>query len=901
MGSKMCMSNVGFPTTSGKGATHSIVNRASLEASRRTRISIRRALRAWARPLMALVALGAATLCFPADEIHWTVTGATSVTFDWRGPEDTIQYGLTSGYGQTVIAQTPNPLPFSSAGPFWEARLTGLQEDTVYHYSIGTGPDHTFRTPRPQGESCFKTYVEGDIGDVAEYPNVGPVQGLIAADPPAFVLAVGDLTYGDVNGAVHVDNHFNDVMVWSQDGAYMPAWGNHEDATGVDDFRNYKGRFDFPNPKTSPGAPIEGCCGEDWYWFDYGNVRFIAYPEPYPGAWSNWRGQAEALMDEAQDDPSITFIVTFGHRPAYSSGANQGNSALKGYLDALACDHSKYVLNLAAHSHHYERSTPQAGSGCEGDAPGVVHMVTGTGGNGLQTASSTPPSWSAFRAVHTGALRLRFFSNGIEGAFICGPSSNKDNITCTQGSVVDSFTIGSIPTSDATCDGVDDDCDGVMDDDYLPVGTSCGVGACSAIGTISCVGGTVTDNCTPGTPAASDPTCNGVDDDCDGLTDEGYAPVGTSCGVGACSAIGTTSCVSGTVMDSCTPGTPAASDPTCDGVDDDCDGVTDEDNIPVGTSCGVGACAATGTTSCVGGVVIGSCTPGTPAASDPTCDGVDDDCDGVTDEDNIPVETSCGVGACAATGTTSCMGGVVIHICTPGVPAASDATCDGVDDDCDGGFDEDTGPRVTFYRDADGDGYAGATSGTVESCAAPVGYSASADDCDDQAAATHVGAAELCDAADNDCDGSTDEGFNLGSSCSVLQEFCQAEGRTACRLDATGTVCDTNAIDLFVNHVEGAAQLSWNAPAPSSGYDVVRGSLGALLGSAGDFTLATERCLGAGLAVTFLLDPDVPVEGDGFWYFVRGSQCGAGSYDRVDRNQVGLNNDEIDASSSACP
>ena len=82
----------------------------------------------------------------PATQVHFTFTGATSVVFDWVGGDSVLRYGLTTDYGQTQTAVEPTPLPTASAGPFREAELTGLEPDTEYHYAIGTGPDHTFRT-----------------------------------------------------------------------------------------------------------------------------------------------------------------------------------------------------------------------------------------------------------------------------------------------------------------------------------------------------------------------------------------------------------------------------------------------------------------------------------------------------------------------------------------------------------------------------------------------------------------------------------------------------------------------------------------------------------------------------------------------------------------------------------
>src|SRR5688500_2290408 len=114
--------------------------------------------------LVMLMALGTGPL-LAADEIHWTIMGQTAVTFDWRGPEDTIRFGISPGvYSSTVTAVTPSPVPDSSVGPFWEARLTGLLPDTLYYYVIGSAAESTFRTPPPRGTSDFWIAMQADVG-----------------------------------------------------------------------------------------------------------------------------------------------------------------------------------------------------------------------------------------------------------------------------------------------------------------------------------------------------------------------------------------------------------------------------------------------------------------------------------------------------------------------------------------------------------------------------------------------------------------------------------------------------------------------------------------------------------------------------------------------------------------
>jgi hypothetical protein len=385
---------------------------------------------------------------FAADEIHWTFTGQTSVTFDWRGSitENAISYGTASGvYGTPVSAVTPNPIPTSSPGPFWEAAITGLEAGTLYYYKIGNNPEHTFTTPPPLGVSDFTVYVEGDVGSTKTWPRVADVQKIIAnafgngyAD---FVLPVGDLTYADVNGASDVDQHFNDVMLWSQDAAYMVAWGNHEwDASSTipDNFHDYIGRFAFPNGQTSPlGTTVvyNYAPGEDWYWFDYGNVRFIAIPEPYSTTvtWPDWNTKVKPIMAAAQANPNIDFIVTYGHRPSYS--CTSGDAKLKVILDGLAVNYTKYVLDLSGHHHFYERSNPS-------QTIGVTHIIAGTGHTAPSTSLCTQPTWSAFVAEQPGALKLHFTDTAIEGQFICASATS---VCGAPGAVIDTFTIGTQP------------------------------------------------------------------------------------------------------------------------------------------------------------------------------------------------------------------------------------------------------------------------------------------------------------------------------------------------------------------------------------------------------------------------------------------------------------------------
>ncbi len=349
-----------------------------------------------------------------------------------------------------------------------------------------------------------------------------------------------------------------------------------------------------------------------------------------------------------------------------------------------------------------------------------------------------------------------------------------DGNPCTTGEicVADGQCLGgTTPTEDATCDGVDDDCDGEIDEDAATTNTSCGMGACAAVGQRSCVDGEYVDSCEAGEPtAATDVLCNGADEDCDGEIDEDYLAVSTTCGVGVCASTGVTSCSAGIESDSCEAGSATAqSDTTCDGIDQDCDGVADDDYAATAITCGVGACASAGIRSCQAGKVIDDCEAGQPAAEvDASCNGVDDDCDGEVDEDFTAEATSCGQGVCAATGMTSCVNGIAQDSCSAGKPqASSDASCDGVDQDCDGVADDD------FQATAITCGVGACLTAGVNACV----DGSEVEQCD--AAEPAVSVDTVCNGVDDDCDGEVDEDF-MASATSCGQGVCAATGMTAC-------------------------------------------------------------------------------------------------------------------------
>ena len=225
---------------------------------------------------------------------------------------------------------------------------------------------------------------------------------------------------------------------------------------------------------------------------------------------------------------------------------------------------------------------------------------------------------------------------------------------------------------------------------------------------------------------------------------------------------------------------------TCDGVDQDCDGATDEDATDASTwytdadtdAYGVSAAAVLACEAPSGSVAIGGdCDDGEPRAfpgNGEVCDGIDNDCNGTADDNAADAtlwytdadtdgygDTDAATSSCdPPPGTRATPGDC--DDADAGVNPAAIEVCGGVDEDCDGALDEedpDLVDGITWYRDADADTYAPDPAVTTVACAQPTGFTAALGDCDDTDGAIHPGATEVCDAADRDedCDSLADD------------------------------------------------------------------------------------------------------------------------------------------------
>ncbi len=390
------------------------------------------------------------------------------------------------------------------------------------------------------------------------------------------------------------------------------------------------------------------------------------------------------------------------------------------------------------------------------------------------------------------------------GTWTC--AGNGKGVVCDNESVTDLVEL---------CNGIDDNCNGQTDEgiNYFgkKVGATCkGIGACG-IGSVECSPELQVAVCSTdayGSNSQATPeTCNGIDDNCNGKTDEGIlygsTAIGGACvGAGACAKkSGTVECNAVSGLATCSSGyggsAYAGTPETCNGIDDDCNGHIDEGLTQTDNSCakkGVCSGADAVKATCHGGAwqCDYSGVVGYEGATEVSCDGLDNNCDGFTDEPfllGIP---------CDGTDSDLCENGLVIcspdklgTICGPETVSNIVELCNGIDDDCDGLTDED----FPVGQACDGTDSDLCANGTWTCTASGKGV-----ECVNE---TITNIQELCDGADDNCNGLTDEGFAVGIPCDGTDSDLCKNGISTCTPDGQGVWCINETIQNILEICDG--------------------------------------------------------------------------------------------------
>ena len=417
-----------------------------------------------------------------------------------------VQYGPNVSMSMTEASAT--------AQTMHDVELTGLSPSTLYHYRVetseGDSDDYTFITA-PLPNEPFDLVLVGDTRTNSwdHEDVVAQITAIIGY--PDLLINTGDMVE-DSDVVSQWDEFFSIEHDLLAQGTVLPVVGNHDDADSHWFFDYY-----FHPP---PGG------NDHYYSMDYGNLHVLVLDtqEDFTPGTAQYTF-AEADLAAASTNSAIDHIFVAGHWPAYSSGAHgiadadewgQVREHLQPLFETYGVD-----IYWCGHDHHYERA----------EVNNLTYIVTGGGGAPADLSDFLPeelldifdlfglslwdpavlygdlvqdlldmfgidPSWLELIGIQfdgndwkvTGRMVNHFVHVSISGGLF------QAEVWDIDGTQIDAWTYGATDPND-----MDDDGDGLSENEGDCDDTDAAIG-----------------------PDATE-YCNGIDDNCDGVVDEGCA------------------------------------------------------------------------------------------------------------------------------------------------------------------------------------------------------------------------------------------------------------------------------------------------------------------------------------------------------------------------------------------
>lgn len=321
----------------------------------------------------------------------------TTMTILWWtnvAGNSTVEYGTTSGLGSSVTVPQAGSCEVGSAGTCHSVTLTGLTPGTRYYYRLltnsvqvlGVNYFKTFMAPNDTSELYFTLI--GDWGsDTSSQANIANNQN---ADDTPLLITVGDNAYqngtqSDWDNNAFIPAYENQIL---RRAVFIPTLGNHDlNDVGDDNWQDSVEIKMHAKPHNGPSGQAER-----YFSFDHGDAHFVILDSNPPALNSQQANWLDA--DLAANTRKWTFVSL--HHPPYSCANGLisfgSDFTVRGLFSPILEKHGVDLV-FDGHDHLYERTgfvdEYVAGGGSGSDGLGTRYIMTGGGGENLDSAANS--------------------------------------------------------------------------------------------------------------------------------------------------------------------------------------------------------------------------------------------------------------------------------------------------------------------------------------------------------------------------------------------------------------------------------------------------------------------------------------------------------------------------------